>query len=64
MRKEIQRYYASCLPCLHAKSSVMLADLHTPLPIACTPWEDISMDFSLGLPRTFKGVDSFYRSYG
>ena len=60
IRKEIQRYCASYLTCLHAKSSAMLAGLYTPLPIACTPWEDINMDFILGFPRTSRGVDSIF----
>jgi len=60
MRKEIQRYYASCLTYLHAKSSAMPVGLYTPLPIAFTPWEDISMDFVLGLPRISRGVDSIF----
>ena len=38
IRKEIQIYYISCLTCLHAKSSAMLACLYNPMPIACIPW--------------------------
>ena len=60
MRKDVQRHCSRCISCLKEKSRTMPHGLYTPLLIANAPWEDISMDFILGLPRTASDHDSIF----
>ena len=60
MRRDVHRHCFRCISCLKAKSKTMPHGLYTPLPFASAPWEDISMDFILGLPRTVRGFDSIF----
>lgn len=60
MLKDVERLVKKCLECLKAKSRVKPHGLYTPLPIPIAAWEDISMDFIIGLPRTKKGRDSIF----
>jgi hypothetical protein len=61
MKIEIAKYVARCDTCRrvkveHLKSVGMLQ----PLPIPSWKWEDISMDFITGLPKTSRGFDSIW----
>jgi hypothetical protein len=61
MKIEIARYVAKCDTCRRVKAIHMKAA--GPLqsfPILTWKWEDISMDFIVGLPRTTKGFDSIW----
>jgi len=60
MSKDVQSHCNRCTSCLQSKSKIMPHRLYTPLPVASAPWEDINMDFVLGLPRTQRGFDSIF----
>ena len=60
MRRDVERFVARCTTCQKAKSQLNPHGLYLPLPVPSGPWEDISMDFVLGLPRTRKGCDSVF----
>nr|KYP57381.1 Retrotransposable element Tf2 [Cajanus cajan] len=60
MRVDVQRNCSNCITCLQVKSREMPCGPYTPLPIASSPWVDISMDFVLGLPGTQMGFDSIF----
>jgi len=58
MRVYVQRHCSKCIACLQDKSKIMPHGLYTLLLIASAPWEDINIDFVLGIPRTQRGYDS------
>ena len=58
--RDVSRYTNRCSTCCKAMSKDQPHGLYMPLPIPYQPWEDISMDFVLGLPRTRNGKDSVF----
>jgi hypothetical protein len=60
MRHDVERYVSWCITCNKAKSRLNPHGLYIPLPIPSLPWEDISMDFILVLPRTKRGRDIIF----
>jgi hypothetical protein len=53
-------YVSRCTTCNKAKSQLNPHGFYRPLLVPSVPWEDISMDFVLGLPRTKRGRDSIF----
>jgi ribonuclease HI len=61
MRKDIAHYVASCNTCSRVKIEHQKpTGLLKPLEIPVWKWEDVSMDFVVGLPRTPNGNDSVW----
>ena len=61
MKKEIAAYVARCDTCSRVKEDHLKpAGLLQPLSILGWKWEDISMDFIVGLPTTQKGFASIW----
>lgn len=52
MRDEIEKYVRACLVCQRDKTEQCLSrGKLEPLPILTRPWESVSMDFIVGLPK-------------
>ena len=57
MGKDVHAIVERCATCQRMKSHFQ-PGLYTPLPVPMQPWDDVSMDFIVGLPRTQRSKDS------
>ena len=55
MGTSVKDFVRSCETCQRSKSSRTKQGLLQPLPIPDHPWENLSMDFIMGLPKTAQG---------
>ncbi|WVZ90159.1 hypothetical protein U9M48_036486 [Paspalum notatum var. saurae] len=61
MKREIAKYVSECDVCQRVKADHLKpAGMLQPLAVPSWKWEDIHMDFIVGLPRTQKGYDSIW----
>ncbi|WVZ80397.1 hypothetical protein U9M48_027871, partial [Paspalum notatum var. saurae] len=61
MKREIAKYVSKCDVCQRVKADHLKpAGMLQPLAVPSWKWEDIHMDFIVGLPRTQKGYDSIW----
>jgi hypothetical protein len=61
MKREIAQYVSECDTCQRIKAShLKSAGALQPLSIPSWKWDDISMDFIVGLPNTSRHHDSIW----
>ena len=60
MRKDVKRYVRNCHPCRRSKASRQSQfGVLKPNPVPDAPWQDLSMDFVVGLPQS-QGYDAIW----
>jgi len=60
LKKDVAKLVGQCRTCQLAKHKKQNTCLYTPLPVPTCPWQDVSMDSVLELPRTAKKHDSIF----
>ena len=60
-KRDVAKYVSTCLTCQRVKAEHQRpGGVLQPLPIPEWKWEDISMDFITGIPRTTNGYDAIW----
>src|SRR4051812_24156275 len=60
IKRDVGRICERSITCRQVKTQVQPYGLYTPLPIPSESWNDISINFLLGLPRSKYGKDLIF----
>ena len=58
LRRDTRRLVSQCSTCTLGKMTKQNTGQYLPLPIPDSPWQEVSIDFVLGLPRTRRHMDT------
>ena len=58
LRRDVRRLIGRCSTCTIGKLTKQNSGPYLPLPVANSPWQEVSLDFILGLPCTRRQQDS------
>ena len=58
LKRDVGNIVAQCRVCAFAKQVQKNAGFYTSIPVPTRPWDDVSVNFVLGLPHTVRCYDS------
>ena len=58
LRRDVRKLVGRCSTCTIGKLTRQNSGQYLPLPVPDSPWQEVSLDFVLGLPRTRRQLDT------